>query len=437
MKKALAILTASLAILGGLVLYGNMSADRGPTDPYIEPVTDEAIASSDEIYSYEEEAQSAPGQTAIEESPFEMAVTEEEAVWNEEVEEQFQEEKNNISDTAVSSRGCAYAYELLNDEERAVYDAVYKATVDYEAAAAVPTTDTAVLDKAFNYMMIDHPEIFYVEGYKYTRYMLGKKLMRITYSADYTCNQSERDSRAEEAELIISTILMNISDTADDFDKVRFVFETLIESTEYDLSAPDNQNILSVFLGKRSVCQGYAKATQLLLNRLGMQSTLITGRIKGGESHAWNAVNADGEWYLLDTTWGDASYQSDVSDDTERSSGLINYDYMCVTSELMGRTHQDDGTIRVPLCTAVDDNYYVHEGLCFDEYDENKVRELVDRAVQNGMEAVTFHATDDVVYDNLITELIDNQVIFRYLPDGGSRVRYSSSPNSRSVTFWL
>ena len=54
-----------------------------------------------------------------------------------------------------------------------------------------------------------------------------------------------------------------------------------------------NQNIISVFLNKKTVCQGYANATQYLLTLLGIPAVVVTGTAEG-DTHAWNLVQLDG-----------------------------------------------------------------------------------------------------------------------------------------------
>lgn len=63
-----------------------------------------------------------------------------------------------------------------------------------------------------------------------------------------------------------------------------------------------------VFVKGTAVCQGYAEAFQLCMDILGIPCIMVTGEaysMNKWEGHAWNAVQLEGEWYMVDTTWDD------------------------------------------------------------------------------------------------------------------------------------
>ena len=250
-----------------------------------------------------------------------------------------------------------------------------------------------------------------------------------------------KEEAAERAEMIRSVTaqwLSRLDENASEYDKVKAVYETIIFSTDYDLGAADNQNIASVFLGGASVCQGYAKATQYLLNHLGMMCTLVQGTVDTGEAHAWNLVRVDGAYYYVDTTWGDASYR--MEDGSEQGTlPEINYDYLCVTTEDLLRTHRIDSVIPLPECTATEANYYVREGAYFTSCDREQMQEVFDRAAAEGRTDVTLKCADDSCYQDICHTLIDEQEIFSYLhmEGNGNTVTYAQNGKQLSLTFWV
>lgn len=63
-----------------------------------------------------------------------------------------------------------------------------------------------------------------------------------------------------------------------------------------------------VFVEGTAVCQGYAEAFQLCMDILGIPCIMVSGDAKGAkgwQGHAWNAVQLEGEWYMVDTTFDD------------------------------------------------------------------------------------------------------------------------------------
>ncbi len=296
--------------------------------------------------------------------------------------------------------------------------------------------DEECIDRIFQCVMCDHPEIFYVDGYSYSKYTRGDSVVAISFSGAYSMEKREALARKKVIELCVENLLSEVDPEAPEWDRVQFVYETLIQNTEYDLQAEENQNIYSVFVGRASVCLGYAKATQYLLNKLGIECVLVQGTVDTGEGHAWNLVKVDGDYYYVDTTWGDASYQmAEGSGGEQVYQPSINYDYLCVTTEQLLRTHTIGGEVPMPECTAVAANYYVREGAYFTCYDKEKLTRLFERAREQGREDVTVKCSDEACFLQMREALIDGQEIFDYMPEGET-VAYASNDKQLSMTFW-
>ena len=83
--------------------------------------------------------------------------------------------------------------------------------------------------------------------------------------------------------------------------------------------------IVYLVTGQRCV-RGYAGATKYLLDRAGVDCIWVTGT-GGGGPHAWNIVKCDGQYYYVDTTWGDPGYWELQGEDVTKE--FIAYEYLC------------------------------------------------------------------------------------------------------------
>ena len=354
------------------------------------------------------------------------------------------EEDNTESFSLLQEGGSRFAYESLDTQEQIWYQEIEQALGSMDATIKLSTDpleqgmDEQDIDKIFQCVLIDHPEIFYTTGYTYTKYSRGERTVGIDFAGTYELTKEEAAERAEAIRSVTTEWLAAMDASASEYDKVKTVYETIIFSTNYDLNAADNQNIASVFLGGASVCQGYAKATQYLLNQLGVMCTLVQGTVDTGEAHAWNLVCVDGEYYYVDTTWGDASYR--MEDGSEQGNlPEINYDYLCVTTQDLLRTHRIDSVIPMPECTATAANYYVREGVYFTSYDREQMREIFDRAATEGRTDVTLKCADEICYEEICHAMIDEQEIFSYMQMSGNdnTVTYAQNGKQLSLTFWV
>lgn len=340
-----------------------------------------------------------------------------------------------------------FACSNLNEAEQLWYHDMerilggFQEKIELSGAGIEAGLDETDIDRIFQCVLNDHPELFYVEGYSYTKYMRGERLISVEFSGSYSTDLETAIARREEILTAAAEILAGVDAGDSDYEKVKYVYESLIRDTDYDLNAPDNQNIYSVFARHLSVCQGYAKATQYLLNRLGMECTLVLGTVETGEGHAWNLVRVDGEYYYVDTTWGDVSYRMEDMPDSGEGGSLsmpeINYDYLNVTTEEILRTHTIGGQVPMPPCTAVEANFYVREGAFFTSYDREQMEALFQRALEEGRSDVTIKCSDELCYETVVNGLIEEQEIFQYLEEGESTIAYAQNEKQLSLTFWV
>ena len=336
----------------------------------------------------------------------------------------------------VSNEGPKYyAYDQLNDEEKVLYTEIYSIISTLAKDTKVSSTDPAEIEKAFNYVMLDHPEIFYLTGYSFTKYMRGGNIEKITLSGNYTMSAEEAEEKSKLVDEYVENCKNGYNGPVDDYEKVKYVYEYLIKNNEYDMAVSNNQNVLSVVMDNRTVCQGYAKATQLILNRMGVFCILCEGIVKGTESHVWNIVKIDDEYYHVDTTWGDASYMVDEeAEDFETPE--INYDFLCITDDEIKETHVFKDGIDVPECNSMRDNYYVREGLYLAELDTEIIRNAFDKAREKGENIVTLKCANANVYSALYNHLVENHGIFDYL-NGSTTVNYVQFRDNCRISFYI
>lgn len=332
--------------------------------------------------------------------------------------------------------GPGMVYELLPGDEKTIYSQILESLTSLKETE-LSTTDEEVVDKVFTCVMLDNPGIFYVDGYKYTEYMRNEQVEKIVFSGNYLYEPAEIATRFVAVEDKVADILKGMPDTGDEYLKVKYLYDTLITGTHYELSAADNQNICSVFLNGKSVCQGYAKAFQYLANRAGIECSLVLGHVKDGEEHTWNQVAVNDNWYYLDATWGDASYLFGDSRQAQRKeTSVINYDYLCVSAALLFITHKPDMPVELPQCVAMADNYYVREGLFFTGYDGDRLADIFDSAYEQGKKTVTLKCSNHSVYRDMYRVLLDEQRIFEFIRSDGT-VAYTDNKEQMNFTFWL
>ena len=335
----------------------------------------------------------------------------------------------NTEEAASIQNDRGYAYRTLDEATRQVYDEVYQTLMAHEEKASVSTLDNQVLDKAYKAVFADHGGIFWTTGYVYTQYTKGDTLIELEFAPQYTMTAEEREQVQTQIDAVVNEILGGISMTASDYEKARYVFEYLVSNVDYVTGAADNQNIISVFLNRQTVCQGYASATQYLLDKLGIECAIITGEAEGA-AHAWNLVKLDDAYYYMDTTWGSSTYTNEQLG----TAKYINYNYFAVTTEALTKTHEPSDYFPLPECTAMADNYYVREGRYVTEWNPDTVGDWCRAAYQTGDTVLSMQFADAELYAQYRSYFIEEQKIADYC-EGITNLYYIEDMDQNILTF--
>lgn len=322
-----------------------------------------------------------------------------------------------------------YAFLTLDEEERQVYGEVLETILAHDEKAKVSTLDADKLERAYKAVCADYGGLFWVSGYVYTQYTRGGELTDMEFTPKYTMDEEERRKTQQQIDASVEELLGGISITDPDYDKAKYIFEILVQNVDYDASVENNQNIISAFLSRATVCQGYACATQYLLKEMGIQSVIVTGSA-GGESHAWNVVRLDGEYYHMDTTWGNSRYL----DNSSQAGKYVNYNYLAVTSEEISRTHILDNSFALPECASTADNYFVREGRYFTEWNPQTVGEMLSAAWGSGAGMLSVKFSSPELYRQAFDYFITEQHIADYC-ENISSVYYLEDEELHVLTF--
>lgn len=332
-----------------------------------------------------------------------------------------------------------YAYASLGEDDKKKYRLVL-AALETREEQPYPTDDMDDLERIFQCVQADHPELFYVEGMSMeTIKNKGSGLVeRVAVSGRFAYSEEEVQAISERIDAAAESCLAGLPEGADDYGKAKYLYEWLASNIVYDRataaasgsvpsdSAEHNtsQSIEGALLNGSAVCSGYAGAFQLLMQRLGFTCCYVMGT-GNGELHAWCLVMLDGEYYYVDPTWADPQ-----SEGENQELGYVNYDYLNIMTADLNKSHVISCPFELPECTAVADNYYVREGLLFDSEDELRLGTLAGEAAVAGVPLQVRFSNEDA-YRWIKDNFVGNGRIGSYLP--APVFRYSCSDVNCSI----
>lgn len=261
---------------------------------------------------------------------------------SEQIDDEAAGELQNYLDTGYAGDGLDFDavrypyYAMLDNRGKSIYRQIYaNAKEVYPVFMPVEQVTLDQLRNIFSAVYNDHPELFWLETAYSCKYRRDGSCVEIELQFNRTV-QNLDDARAV-FEGNASQIVSEAQNLSNDYEKEKFVHDELIEKVSYNLGAEMNQSAYSALVNGQTVCAGYARAYQYLLQQLGIPCYYCTGY--AGERHAWNIVALDDGYYNVDATWDD--------------SGNGQYDYFNKTDADYASSHiRQELSVYLPPCNG-------------------------------------------------------------------------------------
>ncbi len=200
-----------------------------------------------------------------------------------------------------------YYNEYLDVKEKKIYIEFLNDLKNVEKETVIDCRDFGYSDehvcagsisKIIDIVLMEHPDLFW---YRTSSYSYGTGIGVVIKHHYVTQNKLS-------LYFVERRLLRKIDELASKFEdmtkeeQVKAVYTWLGETTTYStIMTRKSGTAWSALLSDDSVCAGFAAASQLLFQRLGIESILVVGNYDG-MGHAWNFVELDGIYYWYDST---------------------------------------------------------------------------------------------------------------------------------------
>ncbi|MCI8309464.1 MAG: hypothetical protein HFJ45_04590 [Clostridia bacterium] len=359
-----------------------------------------------------------------------------------------------------------FHYEQLNDLSKKVYNGIYDMYIQGILKTGNGTYDIAADDKYVTQQQLedymkgstelkaavnaaryafyaDYPEVFYVNFQcldlrvtkdSENRYHanIGSGKLKSYYVEGFT-SETQVDEAIVEFndkvdEIVNGANNLNIENGKNSvIEKIKYVHNEIINNTGYRLESdciPGNEGFISTPYGalvkKQAVCEGYARALKVVLDKMGINNILVQGTHQtegyAAVPHMWNYVEIEKEtvarstekvWYAIDATLDDPFLRDTTMDSThpdfipgsDITEGFENTRYCMVGTETMNKEHVALGTVE-----AAGNYTFIYPELYSEDYGIDTVvnnNGLLVKFKQEGTETEEYRAGDFYIsYNN-------------------------------------
>lgn len=321
-------------------------------------------------------------------------------------------------------------YDLLTDNQKTIYANFAVAIKELSPIVTLKkyqyiddNTTQVDVEKAMQYFLNDHPEVFYLNN-KYTistrKSAFGTNIeVGVKYSVENINDLEVQMSKVEdEIDKLVEKVI-----GMEKIDAEIYLHDELASMTtyyEYENieDVPLNQHsIYGALIEKSAVCDGFAKAMQLLLQRIGMESILVSGTLEGS-SHAWNMVKLNDKWYHLDVTSNKSIHNQ------ESDSRHTIHSYFNITTKQILQTHSIDAIETLPQADSTDYDYYRYTNQYIAKTDifATKLEQILSKNTNPYL--VEFKVEENLDVSSKMIRVFQTQQYSNYLSNNRTRITY-------------
>ena len=291
-----------------------------------------------------------------------------------------------------------FYYTKMTKQQQAAYHVIMQGANALADEFQIPRIESAELYDVFFRLRLDHPEIFWMTGYKYKYYQDSPNLI---FVPEYLFDKN----KIREHQRAMSSRVEKLARAAKDlseWEKEKYIHDFICDNVTYDkLKKAYSHEIIGPLGHGVGVCEGIAKSVKVLCDALGIWCMIaVCGNNpeKGIKyRHTWNIVNIGGTYYHLDATFDNTLGKHSVAGQE------IRYDYFNLDDKKIFRDHEPL-IAPAPVCTNGDHFYYREKKLSFTKEEDVYKRSL--QAAKKGR-TLTFQWRGGYLTREVLEKLLD------------------------------
>ena len=227
-------------------------------------------------------------------------------------------------------------YNMLDERGKHLYRQIYANAMELnpDFKAVEKSMPWASFRNVFEAVFNDHPELFWLN----TEYSAGYRDNGECLEIVLSFNRTAKDIDAASSSFDQGADNIGNAAYGSEYEQEKAIHDAILDGFSYSKSAEMNQSAYSGFVNNSTVCAGYARCFQYIMQNLGIPCYYCRG--VAGEPHAWNIIKLGGDYYNVDATWDD-------SEQTWR------YEYFNLSDAELNKDHRRTSlSVYLPACNG-------------------------------------------------------------------------------------